>query len=409
VFNYKYEGGENMPVGTKQTTFVIISILFILFILVGCFIYPPEIRYSSYLVPKITSSDPAYSIDAEAGYFMYDLGGSTIQVKYLTEKDLNALFPEISNQGEYSTNPYTHGNWIDPNVGYTPNRFTVFEVGIINRSFAKMKLDPIEAVLLTDLGEEYHSYTTSIAAGKYGNSFENYYKSVRGESGNENYRYEMRLGSVRGKNYGIDETIFRGNTYSGLIAFDPMKPEVKRVKLILKDVVYRFDAFNRPADVITIEFDFNRKIEKVVVTREMRLKELEREKVKIVMSGPRQIVGNRINDSARNARAIDKALETTVPQMEKCFMEKYRRGELTPGSLVLSFTIEPNGVISSQNVIEVISMSNESFMNCILGAVKKMKLEPIQDLPAEGENIVKGPAKPVNVTYPLTFSVYMQE
>jgi hypothetical protein len=272
-----------------------------------------------------------------------------------------------------------------------------------------MRLDPTEAVLITDLGETYHSYTVSIAAAKFGNSFENYYKSILGQSGNEYYRYEMRLGMVRGKNYGLDEMIFRGDSYSGLIAFEPLRPEVKRVQLKLNDIVYRFDAFNRPADVSNISFNFDRKVDKIEVTPEMRLAELEREKVRIRMAGPEHMVGNRVNDTARNARAIDTALESNISQMEQCFIERYRRGEVSPGNMMVSFTIEPNGSVSSQNVLEVTGINSENFMNCILGVIKTLKFQEIVDMPAEGTNIVKGAAMAVNISYPLTFSVYTEE
>ena len=43
----------------------------------------------------------------------------------------------------------------------------------------------------------------------------------------------------------------------------------------MNDIVYRFDAFNRPADVTTATFSFERHIEKEVITREMQLAELE--------------------------------------------------------------------------------------------------------------------------------------
>jgi len=376
---------------------------------VSCFLYPPEIRYSDVLKPTLASDDPAYSIDDETQTIAYDLGGSSIEVRYMKQDELNALFPEESAQGVYSTNPYTYGNWTDPDLGYTPNRFTVFQVAIINRSFAKMMLDPRECVLLTDLGELFHSYTTSVAAARYGNSFEDYYKTRRGQSGNDFYRYEMRLGMVRGKNYGLDEMIFRGDSYSGLIAFDPLRPEVKTVRLTLRDVVYRFDAFDRPSDTVTISYQFDRIIEKEVITREMRLAELEKEKVRINMPGPRQLVGNRINDSARNDRAIDRGLEQGLTGFEQCFIERYRRDEVDPGNLVLSFTIEPNGTVSSQNVIEVTGINSEDFMNCVLDVVKTLKFNVIEDMPTEGTNIVKGPARPVNVIYPLDFNVYVEE
>lgn len=390
---------------------ILISVVFVLplCLAVSCILYPPEIRYSSYLMPTITNNDPAYSIDKDTNAISYNLGESSIVVRYLKEDELNNFFPTESIQGYYSTNPYTYGNWVDPDLGYIRNRFTIFEVSVINRAFAKMSLDPTECLLYTDLGEEHHSYTTSVAAAKYGKSFENYYRSIRGQSGNEFYRYEMRLGMVRGKNYGLEEMIFRGDSYSGLITFDPLRPEVKRARLVLKDIVYRFDAFNRPSDVVTVSFDFERIIEQEVVTREMMMAELEKEKARIRMSGPRQLVGNRINDSARNDRAIDRALETSVSNMEQCFIERYRRGEVEVGNLVLSFTIEADGSVSSQNVIEVTGINSEDFMNCILNVVRQIKLDKIEDMPTEGTNIVKGPARPVNVIYPIDFQVYVEE
>ncbi len=374
----------------------------------GCFLYPPEIRYESTLAPNMQENDPAKSLDPDTGAVIYDIGGSSVTVKPMTDAELNALFPDDSDDGKYSTNPYTYGNWIDPDLGYTPSRFTVFNVTIINRVFPKMRLDPVEAVLITDTGEVLHSYTVSVAAAKYGMSFENYYRSILGQSGNEFYRYEMRLGMVRGKNYGLQEDIFRGDSYSGLIVFDALRPEVKRVRLVFNEVVYRFDAFNRPSDVVDVAVNFDRKVDRQVITREMRLKELEKERVRIRLSGTPQLVNARTNDSARSPRSIDRSLEENSSAMEKCFMERYRRGEVTPGNMTLSFTIEPSGIVSAQNVTEVNGIEDESFMNCILDVVKTIKFEQIEDMPTEGDNIVKGPARPVNVSYPIDFSIYRE-
>lgn len=379
-------------------------------LIAGCFLYPPEIRYNSYLVPNTTVKDPAISIDQDTpDMVVYDIGGSSVTVRNMQEAELNALFPDESKNGQYSTNPYTYGNWVDPNLGYTPNRFTVFNVSIVNRVFPKMWLDPTEAILITDTGEILHSYTVSIAASKYGKSFENYYRSILGQSGNDYYRYEMRLGMVRGKNYGLEEYIFRGDQYAGIIAFDTLRPEVKKVKLVFKKVVYRFDAFNRPSDFVDVSFNFDRKIDKVEITHEMRQKELEREKVRVRFEGTQQLVNARTNDSARSPRAIDRGLETATAQMEQCFIERYRRGEVVPGRMILSFTIDPSGAVTSQNVTEVQGINSEPFMNCILDVVKTVKFEKIEDMPLEGTNIIKGPARPVNVTYPLGFSVYSDE
>jgi hypothetical protein len=120
-------------------------------------------------------------------------------------------------------------------------------------------------------------------------------------------------------------------------------------------------------------------------------------------------VGARTNDSARAPRSIDRTMEAGASQMEKCFLDRYRKGEVNPGRMTLSFTIEPSGLISSQNVTEVQGINSEPFMNCILDVVKTLKFEKIADMPMEGTNIVKGPARPVNVTYPLEFSVATEE
>jgi len=272
-----------------------------------------------------------------------------------------------------------------------------------------MWLDPTEAVLITDTGEILHSFTTSIAASKYGKSFEDYYRSILGQSGNDFYRFEMRQGMVRGKNYGLEEYIFRGDQYTGLIAFDTLRPEVKRARLVFKGVVFRFDAFNRPSDMAYVAFNWDRKIDKKVLTQEEKQKLLEREKVRIKYTGTQQIVGARTNDSARNPRAIDRVIATGGPQMEKCFMDRYRRGEVNPGVMTLSLTIDPSGAVSSQNVTDVKGINSENFMNCILDAIKTVKFEKIEDMPTEGTNIVKGPARPVNITYVLEFSVYTEE
>ena len=152
----------------KQKILISVLLVLPLCLAVSCFLYPADIRYSSYLKPIISIDDPAYSVDEDTNSISYDLGGSSIVVRYMNEGELNALFVEESSQGYYSTNPYTYGNWVNPDLGYTQNKFTIFEVTVVNRSFAKMSIDPTELLLFTDVGEVYHSYTTSVAAAKYG-------------------------------------------------------------------------------------------------------------------------------------------------------------------------------------------------------------------------------------------------
>jgi len=370
---------------------------------------PPEIRYTSTLTPVVTPGNQDYVLDEETGAMVFAIGGSAVEVKFMPEQSLNDLFPEESNDGLYSTNPYTFGNWIDPDLGYTPVKFTTFQVSLINRDFAKMKIDPVEAVLLTDEGELFHSYTFSVAAAKYAKSFEDYYRTRRGMSGNDYYRYEMRLGMVRGKNFGLDEIIFRGDSYTGLITFDALRDDVERVQLQIQDIIFRFDAFNRAVDTTDAFFNFQRKIDRQVITQEMKRAEIARQRVRVNTTGNKQLVDNRVNDNARSEYTIDRAFEVIAPQLEQCFLERYRRNDITPGNMQVSFTIAEDGSITSQNIIEISGFDNESFMNCVLGVVRTLKLEQIRDLPMEGTGIVKGPAEPVNVLYPLAFEVYLAD
>ena len=116
-----------MPMAVKRKIVLLLMLSLPVLLAVSCFLYPPEIRYSSYLVPNLDENDPLKSIDEDSGGVVYDLGGSSVVVDYMYENELNDLFPEESTHGFYSTNPYTYGNWIDPDVGYTPNRFYCFQ------------------------------------------------------------------------------------------------------------------------------------------------------------------------------------------------------------------------------------------------------------------------------------------
>jgi hypothetical protein len=401
--------GYNMAFHSKQKVLGTLTVMLPFLMVVTGFLTPPDVTYKSILKPVVTEKATDYTYDEDSRVISYNIGGSSVDVRVMTEQDLNNLFPDDSKAGLYSTNPYTYGNWVDPNLGYTPVRFTTFEVTLRNRTFAKMKINPVEMVLLNDLGETLHAFTFSVAAAKYGNSFEDYYRARRGYSGNEYYRYEMRLGMVRGKNYGLDEMVFRGDSYSGLVTFDVLRDEVKRCQLQIKDVAFRFDAFNRPVEVTTPVFNFEHSIEKTVVTQQMKKNAIERQKARIEKSGNVQMVDNRVNDNARSELAVDRMIEQNFAGMEKCFIDRYRRNEVTPGTMVISFNIGIDGKILSQNVIEVEGIKNQNFMNCILGVIKNMKFDAIKDMPLEGTNIVKGPAEPVNVLYPLKFSVYQAE
>jgi len=238
----------------------------LLLLLSGCIFTTPTIIYNSYLVGRSAQAADELYIVEDDGVVTYSLPGMRIRVRHMTDEALNQEFPEDSDRGYFSTNPYTYGDWIDPDLGHTPNRFTVFLVTVSNDTYAKVLLDPIAAQLHTDLGEILHSF--GIPSYSPHESFERYYRGIRGQSGNEFYRFDTRMGNVRSSAYLPDTKVFKGESYSGLIAFSPLDEEVKRVQLILEDFELKYDASGQPLDAVDIFFEFDRRIEKTVVTQE---------------------------------------------------------------------------------------------------------------------------------------------
>ena len=255
----------NIPEPRKSARSSVMRFGIFWLLLSGCFFTPPAILYNSYLVPhSVQSSEDRYIVE-EDGVVTYSLSGLRIRVEYMTDEALNREFPDDSYRGRFSTNPYTYGNWIDPVLGHTPNRFTVFRITVSNDTYAKVLLDPLAALLRTDLGEVLHSY--GIPSYSPHESFERYYRSVRGQSGNEFYRFDTRMGNVRSSAYLEDTRVFKGESYSGMLAFSPLEEEVARVQLTLEDFVLKFDASGQPLETVDIFFEFDRKIEKTVATQ----------------------------------------------------------------------------------------------------------------------------------------------
>ena len=225
----------------------------------GCsFFIPPTILYKNELIPRSSQGTEEQYIVGEDGSAAYAIEGLRVKVDPMTDDQLNALLPEDSSKEMFSTNPYTYGNWIDPLLGYRPKRFTVFRITIINDIYAKVLLDPIKALLYTDQGEVMHSYgLPSFSPHK---SFERYYRAIRGQSGNEFYRFDLRMGNARSTAYIENQKVFKGGKYSGLIAFDPLNEEVRQVRLVLKDFVLKFDASGQPLETVDIALEFDQKI-----------------------------------------------------------------------------------------------------------------------------------------------------
>jgi len=393
----------------------------------GCFLFPPAIKYQAILKPTEAQSavrEEAQYVASEDGTVSYELPGLRIEVKPMTDDELNQMFPDESTRGKYSTNAYTYGDWVDPRLGYTPNRFTVFKVTIYNRTYPKVMLDPSEVTIETNRGQYLQAYGISAAADQ--NNFENYYRSRRGQSGNEFYRFELRMGAVRSYNYEEEQPVFKGENYGGFIVFDPVEEETETVTLKLNDFVFRFGAFDNPIDSESLAFTFKHNIEKSIVEK-ISGPAVEAEQLMVTESGPSRVLGNLPDDRTRSVSAIQAVARQRLAGLNRCFTTYFDKGEAQEGRVVVNFTIEVGGAISEARVNES-TVDNDEVDQCIRGDVMRWSMRPIDiaglqaartqaavgseggiDGPGMGAGAARSVAQirvvPVTVTYPFEFKV----
>lgn len=243
----------------------------LVFIVVCCFagcdsvyyyvMFPSE-RIEYTLVPNMQLMGGAdsglFRLSDDKQSIVYDAKDYKIELKYMTDYQLNTFeFPDQSKSGQFSTNPFTYGDWVDPDLGYVPNRFTVFKVTIYNYAGGKINFDPENAVLVTDRGDALACYGRE-EKGSRNYSMEAYFKRRKGTSGIDDDVFESRMGIVRRTVHYLGKPIFRGDVRDGLIVFDPLVDEVEQVKLTFKDFILGYDENNQASEFTTLNFYFRR-------------------------------------------------------------------------------------------------------------------------------------------------------
>lgn len=333
-------------------------------------IYPPIYQRTSSLTPRGDQGD-SYSV-GEGSTVSYGLEGLRIDVEHMTDKELNDLFPAESGLGEYSTNPYTHGDYIDPAVGYVRNRFTVFRVTVHNYSFAKVELQPLRSFLTTDRpGELLEPY--GVLAGSSSRNFESYYRSLRGPSGNEYYRFNMRMGLVRTNNYGVGERIFRGEEYGGFVVFDPLDSEVERIRFNLRDFVLKFNTFGKPLETIDIGFDFDRQIEVAAYQEQRRV--ASREVSRAELRPGSRVIGNVTGDITRDVTAVEAHIKSRLDELNQCFARESIAGRASEGEVSVRFVILPPGGVEEAKVLSSTVVSG-AVGECIAARIGGWRFRP---------------------------------
>jgi len=233
----------------------------------GCTsLVPPELKYNVYMGPILPEGRGDFYIDLEDSSTVFSKEGLLIRVRHLTDDELNERFPPLYD-GRH-INPYTY-EAKDPEKGYIPPRFTVFEVEVINNTYAKVELDPAHILMISG-GETFRYYDPGRegAVVEGGNSFNKYYKMELGTSGNEREINLERMGSIYRTVYHRSRPIFREDKQVGLLVFDPLPQGYDEILLKINEFVLSFDASGNPEETIDIEFRFevNQGVEKAAET-----------------------------------------------------------------------------------------------------------------------------------------------
>ena len=185
-----------------------------------------------------------------------------VGVRPQTDAELNRLYPTYSQGGIESMNPYTYGDWKDPETGSTPQRFTVFLLQVKNYSFPKVHIDPLKVSLIASNGREYQALDPL--------EFAEYYRPyATAYSGNLYNQYEERKDLFASSRY-VAGPVFSGQEVQGFLVFPALHPDVQELRLRLEDVAIRFDFRGDPIELLDLEYLFFRETGRIYPDRTRR-------------------------------------------------------------------------------------------------------------------------------------------
>jgi len=175
-----------------------------------------------------------------------------VGVRPQTDEELNRLYAPYSTGGLDAVNPYTFGDWKDPETQSTPHRFTIFQLKVKNYAYPKILIDPSQAWIISENGRKYQPlgplqfaeyfrpYATAYAGIEYGQFQER--KDIFSRS-----RYKA-------------EPIFSGQETQGFLVFPLIHADVQKLSLRIEKVAIRFDFRNEPVETLDLEYLFERNI-----------------------------------------------------------------------------------------------------------------------------------------------------
>lgn len=218
---------------------------------------PTKQKYLVEMKPILPEGRGDYYIDPDDSSTVFSKEGVLIEIKPLTDDELNRRFPPLFD-GRH-INPYTFSQK-EVQSSYIPPRFTVFEVTVINKTYAKIEFDPAKALMVTSDGQTYRYYDPGregyLAEG--GNSFSKYYRVELGISGYEKTLALERMGVVYKSVYHRQRPVFKEDQRQGFLVFDPLPQEYQEGEVVVhfNQFVLSFDVSGNPENTLDVEFRF---------------------------------------------------------------------------------------------------------------------------------------------------------
>ena len=227
---------------------LLLSAICMAFTAAGCGYY----HYAGPLQPAAGQPDRVKV--AEDKTIVFIQGELQVELRPLTDAELNRQFASHASDGPASTNPYTFGNTEFWEGEKDRQRFTTFRLQVTNDGYPKVKIDPSRIVLKAG-GAEFWSLNLQ--------QLDTYYRAYAiGFRGNEYARYQERLDILR-RTLFKNEEIFAGQQVEGFVVFPTLHHSVHNVELVIHDVVLRFDYSNEPVETVQIEYHLEREVGKI--------------------------------------------------------------------------------------------------------------------------------------------------
>lgn len=226
------------------------------YFLIGLFLYGCGYRYYVGDLRPMTENDRMTGmVVKDDGTVVFVKERLEIGLRPMTDEELNRQFASYSTKSTDSANPYTFGNWKDPETGRMPSRFTVFHLKVKNYTYPKMQVNPLRAKIVSNNGREYRPMSLL--------DLDNYYLAYAiGYAGNKHELYGERTDILKQSLYQGD-VVFSGQEVEGYIVFPVLHEDVKHIRVQIEDVILRFDFRSDPVETVDIEYAFEREIGRV--------------------------------------------------------------------------------------------------------------------------------------------------